>query len=55
MAKKKNFGAIGMGYKDKPGALELGESGEPKWRETIAKVINDRSKNPKRNVVDLID
>jgi len=47
MAKKKNFGAIGMGYKDKPGALELGESGEPKWRETIVKVINDRSKNPK--------
>ena len=38
-----------------PGAMDLGASGHPKWREAVVGVINSRSKDAKRCVTDLID
>ena len=37
------------------GAMEIGASGEPKWREEVKRVIMTRSKDAKSCVTDLID
>ena len=51
----KKFGGVGKGYKDVPGALVLDDTGLPKWKTAIIKIINGRSKNAKRCVTDLMD
>jgi len=51
----KKFGGPGRGYEDEPGAREVDEHGVPKYKKAIAKVINERSKDPYRCVTDLID
>ena len=48
-------GGVGRGYEDVAGAMEIGASGEPKWREEVKRVIMTRSNNAKRCVTDLID
>jgi hypothetical protein len=47
-------GPLGSGYKEQPGAMLMGASGMPRWREEVIKTINTRSKQPKRCVTDLI-
>ena len=36
---------MGRGYEDVAGAMEIGASGEPKWREEVRRVIMTRSKD----------
>ena len=38
-------GGVGRGYEDVAGAMEIGASGEPKWREEVRRVIMTRSKD----------
>ena len=48
-------GGPGLSYPDEPGALELDAAGVPKWRVKVIRVVNGRSKDPKRCITDLID